>query len=294
MRIFTLFILILAGIPGFAQSVDPATLEISTLQLTASENLTGQQLYEHLKGNADLFFEYGCQELYVREYTVNNEKLKLELYVMQDAPSAFGIYKLSISNCIKLNTLTDFSCQSNFQTLAAYGPLFMSITQVAGTGGAMDLSGQIAKAVIAGNPQEQMFVPALFKQPKVNKFLFDLHYYKGHLGLQRGLPQWVQMFQDLNFQMFVEKVPSPDTSAIIARITFSSNADLTMFLSGAGLSISDRSTAPSLASSGLYHSWYYVDESKIIFLETQVPVSLYKYLPELVSVKKSIWDYENQ
>lgn len=294
MKTCILLIIILVSLSGFAQSIDTTTLEkIPDLAVTRSEKLTGHALMDYMDRYAELFSEYGCQELYIREYiSPGNEKLVLELYIMKDAPSAFGIYKLSNSGCINLNTLTDFSCQSRHTTTAVYGPLFFAITHKSGTEEVVDLAARIVRSVIASNPQERMVVPSVFQMEKVNKYIPNLKFFEGPAGLTQELPNWVQMLQDVNFRMFAQKIPAPDTLAVIARITFPTHADLTMFLTNAGLNISDRTTEPSMASNGFYHSWYKIDDYKIIFLETQVPVSLFKYLPELIDIQKNVWDWE--
>jgi|WetSurMetagenome_2_1015567.scaffolds.fasta_scaffold151028_1 hypothetical protein len=290
--ILTALLMAVALVPS-AQNFSPLTFpDIEGLQVTRADSFSGKALWGYMDGGADLYLEYGCQTLYVREYTAGQEKLKLEAYFMRDAGSAFGIYKLSISRCMALNTLADFSCQGRYQTAAAYGPVFISVTYPSGSPASIQLAGQIVQSVIQNNPQDKMNVPRVFLLPEFNKYLMNLRFFEGPLGLQNGLPEWLPYFEGISFRAFTLKVLPPDTAVIIGRIIFNTNADLMQFMSATGMNIMDKSTNPVQASNGLYHSWYQIDDYKILFLETPVNVGLYDYLPELAEIQKSILDFE--
>ena len=293
MRNLTLFFFLLLTGPSFAQTFDPGILDNLTGQrMSRAEHYAGQDIWNYLKGNADLYYEYGCNDLYVRDYTSDNETVRVEVTVMRDAAASFGIFELLEHPCLIPDKLTEFSCHSYDQTTAAYGPLYICIKHPTGSKNGTDVAGQVITAVTTGYPLDQMTVPVVFRQPRVYKYIDNLHFYEGMLGLQAGLPQWLQMFENVNFRMFAAVVPDPDTSAIIARIVFPSNSDLRLFLSNAGNSISDKTTAPYMGNSGLYHSWYQIDDYKILFLETTQPVSLFQYLPQLRDVNRNIWDWK--
>lgn len=294
MKTILLSLLLCITATTYSQSVDTTTLaNMPGMEVVRSRHLTGESLFTYMDRYADLFWEYGCKELFIRDYiSPSKEKLTLELYVMKDAACAFGIYKLSISGCINVNTVSNLSCQTRHTTSAVHGSLFIAITHRSGTSDAMEMAGQIVRTLVKDNPAEQMVVPSVFQLPKVNKYLFNLRYFEGVMGIQKDMPQWVQMFEEVRFRMFAEKIESPDTLATLARIHFATNADLTLFLTNAGLNISDRSTEPVMTNDGFYRSWYKIDEYKILLLETKVPVSLYTYLPELVDIQKTVWDWE--
>lgn len=56
------------------------------------ETFTGDRLFEHLDGGADIYYEYGFQALALREYTQGEKAVSLEIYRMSDPAAAFGIY----------------------------------------------------------------------------------------------------------------------------------------------------------------------------------------------------------
>jgi len=52
----------------------------------------GEALFEHIDGGADIYFEYGFVTLLVERYKNGDKDISVEIYCMDDAPAAFGIY----------------------------------------------------------------------------------------------------------------------------------------------------------------------------------------------------------
>jgi hypothetical protein len=57
-----------------------------------AKNFSGEQLFDHIDGGADIYFEYGFDRLLVRELTAGEKKVSLEIYRMTDSAAAFGIF----------------------------------------------------------------------------------------------------------------------------------------------------------------------------------------------------------
>jgi len=53
---------------------------------------TGSGLYGHIDGGAEIFFEFGFEELTVQRYARGTDGVELELYRMRDPAAALGIY----------------------------------------------------------------------------------------------------------------------------------------------------------------------------------------------------------
>jgi len=53
---------------------------------------TGNGLYGHIDGGAEIFFEFGFEELTVQRYSLGRDAMEVELYRMTDAAAALGIY----------------------------------------------------------------------------------------------------------------------------------------------------------------------------------------------------------
>ena len=58
------------------------------------EEFSGVALYEYINGGAELYYEYGFKTAVTQEYTSGVLSLIVEIYKMEDAQAAFGIYSL--------------------------------------------------------------------------------------------------------------------------------------------------------------------------------------------------------
>jgi len=52
----------------------------------------GDNLFEHINGGADIYFEYGFVTLIVQQYAKDDKNVTIEIYHMGDPSGAFGIY----------------------------------------------------------------------------------------------------------------------------------------------------------------------------------------------------------
>jgi hypothetical protein len=75
----------------------PADGEVAGLRRDgAGELFRGAELYGHIDGGAELYLEFGFDELTVRRYAGDGSALEAELYRMSDADAALGVY---LSRC---------------------------------------------------------------------------------------------------------------------------------------------------------------------------------------------------
>ncbi len=52
----------------------------------------GENLFEHINGGADIYYEYGFVALVTQAYEKEDKAVSIEIYCMDDASAAFGIY----------------------------------------------------------------------------------------------------------------------------------------------------------------------------------------------------------
>ena len=70
---------------------------------------SGSGLYGHIDGGAEIFFEFGFEELTVQRYANGAHTVEVELYRMTDSVAALGIYLLRCGNrCEAQGTLQGF------------------------------------------------------------------------------------------------------------------------------------------------------------------------------------------
>jgi hypothetical protein len=57
-----------------------------------AQSFSGDRLFEHINGGADIFFEYGFDWLLVQQYDKEDKSLSLEIYRMKNPAAAYGIF----------------------------------------------------------------------------------------------------------------------------------------------------------------------------------------------------------
>ena len=264
--------MILCSLSGLAQNIQQISeTDIQGIRILSGNSFITGKMNDYLGNAADLFLEYGLNKIFVNKYLLGNEHATLEVYIMGNDPSAFGIYSLSISRCEQTNLFGSFSCISPYYVAAVHGPFFIYASNKTGTQSGQDLCEQLVKLFIDKNPQEIWYAPALTQSAKAAPFTNTLHYYRGPIGLKRGLPAWSDRFENLNFHMYTMNISTPDYTAILARITFPDENALDSFIMKSNPIIMANSEKPIRSSDGLYRSWYKINDTKILFLESNSP-----------------------
>ncbi|MCX6250848.1 MAG: hypothetical protein NTX61_08855 [Bacteroidetes bacterium] len=275
----SLFIVSLSGSAQNLNSVKES--DIPGITILSGNSFEKENLNKYITSGTELYLEYGFEKLFVNEYTLDKDKARLEVYIMLNAPSAFGIYSMLNSRCSQWNLLGSFSCTTPYKIAAVSGNLFIYTGNKSGTQSGQALCEQLVKVVINNNPQEIWYAPALIQSAKAAPFTNTLRYYKGPLGLKKGLPSWSDMLEDIDFHMYTMNITTPDYSGILARISFTDERNLSAFIRNASLDIMSIATTPVMASNGLYRSWFKINSTKILFLESTSPQANIKdFVPE--------------
>ena len=279
--------MIICSLSGTSQNIQQVSeTDIQGITILSGNSFAGEKLKDYLGSGADLYLEYGLQKVFVNEYKLDNDKVTLEVYIMDNAASAFGIYSLSISRCVQWNLFGSFSCITPYLVAAVSGPLFISASNKTGTQSGQVLCVQLVKLVIDKNPQEIWYAPALTQSAKAAPFTNTLRYYKGPLGLMKGLPFWSEMFENLNFHIFTMNIYTPDYAGIIARIIFPDESTFRSFITKSGLDVMSDPTQPVQSANRLYRSWFKINSTKILFLESTSPEANIKdFLPAVTDYK---------
>jgi hypothetical protein len=240
--------------------------DIPGIQVTRFDTFARKDLSKYLGNRAYLFYEYGFKQMCVCDYALQDDKARLEVFIMEDEPSAFGLYSLSITKCNLWNLYSTFSCTNLNQVSAAYGPFFINALNLSKTNSGQGLCQQIVQKIISKNPQDSWYLPPLFQLPQLSPFINSLKYSEGPNGIATGVPQLAELLESLQFQCYSVNIMTPKYTGILARIVFPDFNIMGSFLIQAGLNTSDRST-PVMAMNGAYRSWYKLDDTKLIYLE---------------------------
>lgn len=287
MKIYLYIPMIIWSLSGLAQNIQqiPET-DIQGLRILSGNSFVEGKMNDYLGNSAELFLEYGLKKIFVNEYLLGNDQATLEVYIMGNAPSAFGIYSLSISHCDQMNLFGSFSCISLYHVAAVHGSFFIYASNKTGTQSGQDLCEQLIKLLIDKNPQEIWYGPALTQSAKAAPFTNTLRYFKGPLGLKRGFPVWSEMFENLSFHMYTMNISTPDYAGILARITFPDEISLDSFIMKSNAVIMSANENPIQTSSGLYRTWYKINDTKILFMESNSPEADIKdFIPAMPDYK---------
>lgn len=85
----------LAPSPGGARPASAG--EPRSLPLVEELRFTANDLYGHIDGGAELFLEFGFEELGVREYAEGEEEVSVEVYRMSSPEGALGVYLMKVA-----------------------------------------------------------------------------------------------------------------------------------------------------------------------------------------------------
>ena len=278
---FSVFLMIIGFLASGQDVQTVGEPDFDGIAVTRNETFSGQSLYGYIDGGADLYLEYGFVTLYVNEYSWQGETLKAEVWVMNDAPSAYGIYSLSHSNCDDWNRVSSFSCTSRYQSAAATGPFFISVTNTSGSPNAQGYCTAILQKILEKNKEDQWYMPPLFQSGKLGDYTKTIRYFKGPLGIQNGIPVMSDLLEDIEFEMYTIMTADPGSPALIARIVFNDRGSVNTFLARAQLNPIDFSSDPVPVSNNMYRSWYKVNDTKIIYMESPVnTINLKDYIPK--------------
>ena len=287
MRKHLYLLLILFSFSAMAQDIQRISeSDILGIRVLSDNIFDGDKLNDYLSGAAGLYLEYGLQKLYVNEYALARDTVMLQVYTMVNSPSAFGIYSLSVSDCQIRNIFGSFSCITPYLVAAVNGPLFIYARNSTGSQSGQNLCMQLVKMVIDKNPQEIWYAPVLTQSAKAAPFTNTLRYYKGPVGLTKGLPVWLDLFDKINFHMYTMNINTPEYQGIIARIIFPDESTLSSFLTNSNLGVISTTTTPVRTSNGIYRSWFKINSTKILFMETTSPdVSIMDFIPAVPDYK---------
>lgn len=197
-------------------------------KILSEKEYTGKSLWGYINGGADLYLEYGFKKLIVQEIEKDKLLLIVNIYEMEDAESAFGIFSVNVHKCKSRNVILKNDCQGTYQYQAFMGKYYISIINEIGESTAEKLSTDIAEILLKKIDNKEFEYPALFLLDAFTGSIDKLKFMKGRLGLQNGYPELTDSFEGLkNYKVWLLALDSIN----IALIDFNTEDDRTSFLS---------------------------------------------------------------
>jgi hypothetical protein len=185
-------------------------------------------LWGYINGGADLYFEYGFQEMSVQDIIWHNQRFKIDAYTMSYPESAFGIFSVSRYGCMKNNEdFAKWMCIGTHQVLVCKGNLYLSVIAYSGSEKGINLATQIAKKIIEKVNYQDFKLPSILSK---DYFLdkSSLKLITGQLAMQNSLTSMEKSFSSVSdYQLWVAPIEVNSHKATILVVTFQNEEDCT-------------------------------------------------------------------
>jgi hypothetical protein len=87
---------------------------------------TGRQLYEYINGGADLFFEYGFEEVAAGQYlTPDDRAVFINIHRMSDPVAAFGIFSVTRREEYRPVVIGTVGARTDYQQIFCHGSYYL-------------------------------------------------------------------------------------------------------------------------------------------------------------------------
>jgi hypothetical protein len=213
-------ICLLMALPCICISQTPASFpvidnqQIPDAKFGTSKTYNGSSLFGLIDGGAELFLEYGFEGVWVNQLELGGEIYRVEIYRMNGAEEAFGIYSVSRYQCKSNPPLSKYACQTQYQLQFCSGPFYISIINNGGTQKDSLACLKIGTA-LASTIQEQ---PVTLQNSFPGIDLSDLKdaiLVKGSIGIMNSLPDMADFFGDIKgFTALIMKHPQKTAVSI--------------------------------------------------------------------------------
>jgi len=182
--IFSICLIVFFGINLSAVPVLPPDGFVEGWQKDASpQRFEKNDLYGHINGGAELFLEFGFEELLVQRYVNGKEEIDLELYLMDSPEAALGIYLMKCGRETPVEGLSDRNTGDNFQFTIVKGNYFVQVNSFTGEATLLPTMVALARQTLA-TISENDTVTILENLPKENLVIGSERIVRGPYSLQ--------------------------------------------------------------------------------------------------------------
>jgi len=244
------------------------------IKIIREESFDGDALWGYINGGADIFLEYGFDNLFLQEIELKNHVFKIELYKMINPNSAFGIYSVSHFKCDNKSDKINFTCITPYQIQCAAGDYYISIININGSEEEQKLSLIIFEKVFAKLVYKEIELPELFKQKDLVSEIEKIKYIKGSLGLQNGMIEWLDQFEGLNgFEIFLLPLEMNRAVINIAQINFFSEKEMKIYMQRMKININNNEPYIKVEMNGLSRIVNIISATRAIVFEASTSIT---------------------
>jgi hypothetical protein len=181
-------VLCASDISSAEQNLFPQGDMFSGWEIVKNSTFTGDALYGHIDGGAELFFEFGFVKVDVRivKPTGSDDEMTIEIYQMADADAALGLFLIKSANLEPDQRLPVPNLVNNYQVSYIKGDYYILISSAAGTEPLKEKMVQFGETIAAKLPEKAQsnfdVLPAAGRVPGSERLL------RGPLALQTIFP----------------------------------------------------------------------------------------------------------
>lgn len=222
---FLFFLGIILGNPILkAQEIPEITdKEIPGFTLVRNECFNGESLWGYMNGGADIYLEYGFRKLRVEEFHSEDEHIKMEIFMMDDPMSAFGIYSLKTFKCQQNSVLTHLDCLNAYQYQLLYGDYYIQFISESGSEKAKQHLLDITTTLLKKLEFKELEMPAFYLTDSLNILLGDIKMLKGEIGIRDKANILASCLDGIsNYHVYYVKQFSEDLKQTYYEIVFDS------------------------------------------------------------------------
>ena len=151
----------------------------------------GEDLYIYINGGAEIFHEYGFQRVIIQDYkNQEDSSISLEIYEMQDAGGAYGIFSFQASDTGEKLDIGQGGQFEDYYLNFWQDRFFITLTGFDQKPQTLAGLKHLAEALAARfGKREHGIPPALLNRlPRENLLPTGMKYFRGHLGLFNSYP----------------------------------------------------------------------------------------------------------
>lgn len=156
------------------------------------------QLWGYINGGADIYLEYGFDEVTAQDITWQGETFKVDAYRMRSPLAAFGIFSISRYSCNETGVISAWDCIGKQQVQAVLGNLYLSVITYSGSEAGVELAKQIAHKIAEKNRYNPFSIPKILTDSEINPNLNKIKFIAGQLAVQNAFPSFESVFESLN------------------------------------------------------------------------------------------------
>lgn len=171
--------------------------DIPDAKFLSVRTFNGSSLFGYINGGAELYLEYGFDVVSVSELEYKGGRYKTEIYKMNGAEEAFGIFSVSKYVCTGIPDLSKITCQNKYQLQICKGPYYINIINSTGTRsdsiGSLFIGRLITEKIGESEADFSSWLPDIPVEKIRTKCLLA----KGRLGIVNGSPDLEDFFQGI-------------------------------------------------------------------------------------------------